>query len=166
MNKFVTFTLIGKNKPGLITNIFKELHQKNININQSKMQSFNNNFVISANAEIHHNVNINQIIDKYSNIKDLNKDIGKENEFYQAKIKVNNANEPGIIHNTTQIISNQDINIDSLESYTTRAPISSIQLFNLSAIINIDKNNDFLKLKDIIIENIDELGYDCYIEQI
>ena len=166
MNKCVTFTLIGKNKPGLVTNIFKKLYQNNININQSKMHSFNNNFVISANAEMHQKININDIINKYHNIKDLDKDLYKNNNYYQAKVKVNNANEPGIIHNTTQIISDLDINIDNLESYTTRAPMSSIQIFHLSSVINIDKNLDFFSLKDKIIDNLEEKGYDCYIEQI
>ena len=166
MKKFISFTLIGRNKPGFVTQVFKNIFDNNINIHQSKMFKLSNNFVIAANAEIYPNSNIEQIINKYSNFKDLNIDkIDNFELIKKAEIKIKNSDEPGIIHNTSEIISNLDLNIITMESYISIAPICGQNIFNLKTKVDIT-DIDFDKFNNQISDNLENLGYDFEISKI
>ena len=165
MRKFVSFSIIGDNKPGFVTRVFKNIFENNINIHQSKMFTMSNNFVIAANAEIYDNSNINEILDRYSNFNNLDINSVFDKNIPKIEVKIKNSDEPGIIHNTSDIISKLDLNIYNMESYVTIAPICGQNIFNLNTKIDI-KNKNIDELNTELSYNLNSLGYDFEISKI
>tara|TARA_B100001093_G_C26524963_1_gene883413 strand:- start:317 stop:802 length:486 start_codon:yes stop_codon:yes gene_type:complete len=160
MNKIITFSLIGKNSPNFITNVFKNLYLNQVNVLESKIFNFPKNTLISANVEIYHNINISNIINKYSDFKDLDNTNNHLDKNNCINLFITNADEPGIIHQTLEILNDHGLIINKMESYVTTAPISSQRVFNM----NIEINNSNKKFNfNIISENLTKLGSDFQI---
>jgi len=51
------------------------------------------------------------------------------------RIQVSGADHEGIIHNIAAGLSRQGINIESMDTGTSRAPVSGTQLFSMSALV-------------------------------
>ena len=160
MNKIVTFSLIGKNSPNFITNVFKNLYLNQANVLESKIFNFSKNTLISANVETHYNINILDIVNKYSNFKDLDNTNNYLDKNSCINLFITNADEPGIIHQTSEILDDHNIIVNKMESYISTAPISSQKIFNL----NIEINNSNKKFNsNIVSQDLAKLGFDFHI---
>lgn len=51
------------------------------------------------------------------------------------RVQVSGADHEGIIHNIARGLSRQGINIESMDTGTSRAPVSGTQLFSMSALV-------------------------------
>ena len=159
MNKIVTFSLIGKNKVGIIPQIFEHLYTNKINIQRSQLINMNDSFILHADAETKYNICVNKLLESYSNFVKINpKQIYYNYSASNLKIIVKNSDEPGIIHNTCKILNQKDITIYKMDSYLTVAPLSGHNIFNLNSYVYDSKDN-----YNTISEKLDNLGYDYQI---
>jgi len=159
MNKIVTFSLIGKNNKKTISQIFESLYSHNINIQKSQLINMTDSFILHADAEIYHNICINNILNYHSNFVTLNpKKLYYNSNASNYRISIKNYDEPGIIHNTSKILDQEDMIIYKMDSYLTVAPISGHNMFNLDTYIYNSKDN-YQKISD----KLNNLGYDYQI---
>lgn len=56
------------------------------------------------------------------------------------RIQVSGADHEGIIHNIAAGLSRQGINIESMDTGTSRAPITGTQLFSMTALVAVPSN--------------------------
>ena len=154
MNKIVTFSLIGKNSPNFVTNVFKNLYLNQANVLESKIFNFSKNTLISAN------INILDIVNKYSNFKDLDNTNNYLDKNNCINLLITNADEPGIIHQTSEILEDHNLIVNKMDSYISTAPISSQRIFNLNIEIN-NLNKNFNS--NIVSQDLAKLGYDFHI---
>jgi glycine cleavage system regulatory protein len=127
MYKIQNFSLVFKNKNGLFSNIVKNIYNLDGNILQSKYNKINDNSEFNFNISIpkknttHFN---NYILDvnKY-NLDNIH------NNFY--KVIINCSDNPGIIHSAIEKIEQINGNIIKMNSYSTKAPISNSDLFEI-----------------------------------
>tara|TARA_B110000967_G_scaffold183289_1_gene201868 strand:+ start:574 stop:990 length:417 start_codon:yes stop_codon:yes gene_type:complete len=75
-------------------------------------------------------------------------------------ISINCADTPGIIHESTKIISDMNIEIETLQSDTETAPISGCTIFNMSMVINIPKDVSTKEIKLNLYTLRDFYGFD------
>ena len=160
--KTITMSLIGKNRVGLISNITKQLWNDNVNITKSNMIKLNDNFVLSMSANIPNKLNIDTSYFIPNDIMINNGFIKLENNYIQnasnipIKINVSMADTPGIIHETTKILAENNLDISELSSDITPAPISGNDLFNLKIIAEGKPNINKYNIKEQL-ESLDAL---------
>jgi glycine cleavage system regulatory protein len=141
----VKTTFITYNKIGKIGRITKEIYDRGFNITKSRMITYKNLLILNTEHNSERGIKIDDIVLKY-NIKDLN-DIFKISEgpgfnVINKKLRIECADSPGIIHDTSFIMSDLGINIVSLKSDTDLSPMSSINLFKLSMDLNVPHKLD------------------------
>ena len=154
MNKIVTFSLIGKNNKKTISQIFESLYSHNVNIQRSQLINMTDSFILHADAEIYHNISIDNILNHHSNFVTLNpKKIYYNSNASNYRISIKNHDEPGIIHNTTKILNQKDVKIFKMHSYLTTAPVAGHNMFNLNTYIYYPDDN-------LELSELDTLGYD------
>ena len=101
------------------------------------MVKLNDNFILSMSANIPDKLNINTSYFIPNDIMINNGFIKLENNYIQnasnipIKINVSMTYTPGIIHETTKILAENNLDISELSSNITPAPISGNNLFNL-----------------------------------
>ena len=172
-NKLITFTLIGKNRPGLVSSIFKKIYNRNVNVQKSLMNRIGNGFVISANVSSPVNEDLSDIINKYSNFHEQNsKSINMDYETdlntkntYKVKLNVEREDTPGLIHHVTQKIFENNSDIESLKTFLTNAPFCGTKLFNLETIIDVPNVVPFDKLDSNLKKEFEKRSYDYSISQ-
>lgn len=149
MQRIQNFKLVFKNKNGLFSNIVKNIYNLDGNILQSKFSKINDNSEFNFNISIPKK-NTNQFNDYMLNINKYNLD-NIHNNFY--KVKINCSDNPGIIHSTIEKIEKINGNIIKMNSYSTKAPITSSDLFEMDIIFTLKEdyfNHDIEKYLDDI----------------
>ena len=141
----VKTTFITHNSIGKIGKITKEIYDRGLNITKSQMITHKNLLILNTEHNSNKLTKIDDIVLKY-NIKDLD-EIFKIKEvtgfdYINRKLLIECADSPGIIHDTSFIMSEMGINIESLKSDTDLSPISSVNLFKLSMNLNVPKKLD------------------------
>ena len=153
-------TANGPDKIGLVSKLSNIITSNGGNIEKSRMAKLDGDFAILMLINI--NLSKKKIINKLK-INDLHIYIHKSNQnekYYKKKciIKVEGADNEGIIYNVTDFLAEKKINIESVKTDVTQAPISGINLFHMKININLTKNFDlkqFQKSLEILSESLD-----------
>ena len=74
------------------------------------------------------------------------------------KITVTGADHEGIVNNVTHQIAEQGINIESIDTQTSSAPMSGTQLFTMNAIILVPPERSYHSWADNLDEVADSLN--------
>ena len=143
MNKNVILSVIGPDKPGIVSNISEIIKNHSGNIDTSRMIRLENFFTIMV---------LISIDDK--NLKNLETDLNKDTNY---KITINETNNnlksivdneeetiihldgidnEGLVYKITNALAELNINIEELETNITNAPMSGATLFSLIAKIS------------------------------
>ena len=160
---------ISKNYTGLIKKITKDIYNSGINIEKSQMIVTKENILILNTFTPYQNQDImNSISNKYNeeNIKSLI-DINKINaNRYKKLITMNTYDNTGIIHDTSNILSDNDIDIINLNTDSKLAPFTSSKVFNMDIVIDIPTriNND--KITELLTPIIDKYNPELIINDV
>ena len=154
--KLVSMAMIGRNRVGFVSEFTKFIYDKGANIHKSRMIGYQNDFIITFNAEFPESLDQKKIIHKFENeilpintesIYKLNNLEKKNNvECYKANIAISLADTPGIIHKTTSVLASENINIDELRSDREIAGFSNTPLFKLDLEVSIPNSKDISKI--------------------
>ena len=130
-----------KNSFNMISNITKDIHHNGINIYKSTMAS-SPQFIIFDIETDNKSQKIDNIVNTYNNI-DLNEALGNYN--YDTKIcnlkniKINCADNTGIIYESCNILKNMNINVLNFVSDSYPAPFTNTNVFTLEMNIRVPK---------------------------
>ena len=156
MNKLRHFTVIGKNRIGLISDVTKTIFDTGSNIHTTNVKRYNDDVILSVSAEVPEKVKTTDFIIKNNcYLVEDNLDIMKD-LYNNVFLKVQLSDSPGIIHTTTSQLATYNANIIRLKAFTTIAPHSSMDLFNLNIDTEIPKIIDLAHVKHELINILDE----------
>jgi glycine cleavage system regulatory protein len=159
--RLIKKTFITNNSIGKISKITKDIFNRGINIQKSQMVTNRNLLIFNTQYYNHTKIDMSDIVSKY-NLKDLNQ-IFKQytpphKNYYYKTLTINCSDTPGIIHHTSEIMSNLDINIQGLESNSELSPISSIDVFNLKMTLHIPHKLKISDLEEHMETIVDKYG--------
>lgn len=147
MNSYLVLTAIGPDRPGLVDEISAFLASKKINIEESRMAVLGGEFavILLASGEP-------GIVDRFgAEFNALQKNTGLSIQIKHTKsprertilpsmphrLEATSMDHPGIVHDITSILHKRNINIESMETRVTNAPLSGAPIFKMKCIINI-----------------------------
>ena len=169
MNTRIILSIIGPDKPGIVSDVSRIVKNHSGNIEKSRMIRLGDFFTIMVLITINREniTNLNNELINYSDykisihelektFKDINKDT--------YTIHLNGLDTEGLVYNITHELSKLDINIEELRTNIGNAPMSGLALFSLTAKITHPKlDHALLKKKmntlaskldvNIIVEN-------------
>ena len=178
MNNFFVLTAIGADRPGLVEEITAFLADRSININieDSRMAVLGGEFaiILLASGEESSIKKLEASISKVEKITGLVIQIKPTIDPVQRKIKpsvpyriiATSMDHPGIVHEITRILHEHLINIETLDTHITHAPISGVPIFNMRCNVNIPAKEKLAVIKTELKELGDNLNVDIEFEGI
>ena len=159
MNKNIILSLIGPDKPGIVSNISKIVKNHSGNIDKSRMIRLGDFFTIMVLITIDKNniLELEKEFNNHSNYKisiyELNsKQIENIDDIYT--IHLNGVDNEGLVYKITTELAKLNINIEELETNRENAPMSGLALFLLTArITHPNLDYDILKQKMAELES-------------
>jgi glycine cleavage system transcriptional repressor len=140
----IVFTLTGKDKIGMVEEVTQLLLKHGGNVGTSRMARLGGEFAIL--------MQVTMPSDKLASLeKDVEKltargykvtmtqtkqtDVEERPGWSPYRIEVIGADQEGIVHEIARYLSGQGINIETMDTGTTLAPISGTVLFALTALV-------------------------------
>lgn len=164
MSAYVVLTAVGPDRPGLVDEISSFLADNNINIEDSRMAVLGGEFaVIMLTSGV---AGFTDLLGR--ELARIEKTTGlsikirptlapherKMQPSLPYKFTATSMDHPGIVHEITRVFHQHSINIESMDTHVTHAPVSGTPIFNMKCIINIPAGE---KLSSVRRE-LEELG--------
>lgn len=156
-------TAFGIDQPGLISLLSGIVAECDGNIEESRMLRMGEDFVmvilisLPEGKKLKLEEKIKQNTQLVIYLHETTRMADDDNHFVRSLILTGADNE-GIVHSLTKFLAEMQVNIDTLESYLSNAPVSGTPLFNLCCSLEIPKKIESRKLKDGLKELAQKLG--------
>lgn len=169
MKKYMILFLLGKDRPGIVDDVSSILFQKGANIEDSRMASMGGCFSIMILLSF----NAGQLEAIKVGVNELGK-LGFETSLHEAedptatpreatlplKLDVTAMDHPGIVQKVVHILRHHNINIISLDTQVTRAPLSGAPLFDLYLEAEVPVEKPIAKVKEELMGLAAEINLD------
>ena len=160
MNKNIILSLIGPDKPGIVSNISKMVKNHSGNIDKSRMIRLGDFFTIMVliNIDKNNRIELEKELNNHSNyqisIYELNNKQTENADDTIYTVHLNGVDSEGLVYKITNELAKLNINIEELETNRENAPMSGLALFSLTAKITHPKlDYDILKQKMTELES-------------
>ena len=158
MNKVINYGLIFKNRPGIVSEVSKRIFDNNGNILNSNMIKIGNHFAFDITASVPDDIDSSIFIDFNHN----SKKVTTIDDYYNTKLKIHSADNPGIIHSTCKELEIMGADITKLNSNLLSAPFTNTPIFSMDLQFNIDRKYSISKIKESL-EDVTE-KFNCDLE--
>ena len=161
--------LVGKDRPGIVDDVSGLLFDKGANIEDSRMASMGGSFSIMTlfSCTVDQLKNIEVEVENF-------KKLGFEASLHEAedpvavekrpelrlKIEVTAMDHPGIVQRVVNILSRHDVNIESLNTQVTKAPLSGAPIFDLALEAGVPVEKSVAKIKEELTALAAEMNMD------
>ena len=169
MTKYFILLSSGKDRPGIVDDISTLLFDKGANIEDSRMAvmggCFSSMTLFSCTQE--------QVEAIRGGLEDL-RGLGLEAHVHQAKdpaegpmlaglplkFEMTAMDHPGIVQRVVRMLRKNDVNIESLETQVTGAPLSGAPLFDLRLEAKVPADKSIGKVKEQLSDLAGEMNLD------
>lgn len=169
MTKYFILLSSGKDRPGIVDDISTLLFDKGANIEDSRMAvmggCFSSMTLFSCTAE--------QAEAVRAGLEDLRR-LGLETYLHEAedptvspiqaglplKFEIIAMDHPGIVQRVVRLLRQHDVNIESLDTQVTRAPLSGAPLFDLRLEAKVPAESPIGKIKEQLTRLAGEMNLD------
>ena len=166
MLKNIVLTLTGRDKIGIVGNVTSVIVKRNGNVESSRMARLGGEFamlmlIVLPDKEF---VNLDQDFQPLRaegyqvTLLQTEDDSKKYSGWLPYEIEVTGADHEGIIHEVSHHLASEGINIESLDTSSTPAPMSGTPLFMMKGIVLVPPQLNFHVWSDALEEIGDKLN--------
>ncbi len=174
MSTYIVLTAIGHDRPGLVDEISAFMTAAKINIEDSRMAVLGGEFAVillaSGNADVAERIR--------GELPALEKSTGLSMQVKPTlaprermvvpsmphRLSATSMDHPGIVHEITRILHKRNINIESMETRVTNAPLSGAPIFRMKCIINVPVGEKLSSLRKELEKLADRMDIDIEID--
>ena len=168
---YLVISAMGSDQTGIVHELAKASADNNCNIIDSRMTVLGGEFavIMMVSGSWNDIAKLENVIPALAKKLDL-KTIIKHTQPRQPKqaicytVNVVALDNPGIVHEISNFFSEQNINIDDLQTGTYSAPHTGTQMFNLNMAITIPSDTHLATLREEFMVFCDDLNLDAAIE--
>ncbi|MBP7736766.1 MAG: ACT domain-containing protein [Spirochaetes bacterium] len=176
MGSYIVLTAVGSDRPGLVDEISSFLAARKINIEDSRMAVLGGEFAVVLLAS-----GAKDMVEKLGGqLAALEKNTGlsvqvkstvapqerKITPSMPHRLVATSMDHPGIVHEITRILHKRNINIESMETRVTNAPLSGAPIFNMRCVINIPVEEKASSIRRELEKLGDRMDIDIEIEAV
>jgi len=170
--RYVVFTAVGPDRPGLVNEISSLIREAGSNLEDSRMAILGGEFAIillvsgtpdaiertkQIGARVESELKLHCILKETSRVV-----APSDHLLYQ--IRVSGADRPGIVQAIAALLASRGINVASLESRLTYAPLSGSPMFVLEADLHVPSKLVLSELRSQLAATCDEENLDFTLE--
>ena len=168
MSNYIVVTATGPDRPGIVQRVTEVLVAHGANLEESRMAQLGGEFAgvmlvsvpddrmaaLSAGLAglAEHDLNVVT--------KPTTGRAGMFKGYVPYEVFLSGADHQGIVHTVADFLAGQGINIESLDTEVTNAPVTGAQLFSMRATVQAPPAFSFRELKNRLAEIADRLGVD------
>ena len=166
---YMILLMVGKDRPGIVDDVSGLLFDKGANIEDSRMASMGGSFSIMTLFSC----TVDQLKTIEVEVENFKK-LGFEASLHEAedpvavekrpelrlKIEVTAMDHPGIVQRVVNILSRHDVNIESLNTQVTKAPLSGAPIFDLALEAGVPVEKSVAKIKEELTALAAEMNMD------
>ena len=166
---YMILFLVGKDRPGIVDDVSGLLFDKGANIEDSRMASMGGSFSIMTLFSC----TVDQLKTIEVEVENFKK-LGFEASLHEAedpvavekrpelrlKIEVTAMDHPGSVQRVVNILSRHDVNIESLNTQVTKAPLSGAPIFDLALEAGVPVEKSVAKIKEELTAPAAEMNMD------
>lgn len=170
---FLVITSVGTDRPGIVNELAKACSSNQCNIVDSRMTVLGGEFAVimmvsgswDSIAKLENSLpSLSKELELTTTIKHTKERSARQALSYTVNVVA--LDNPGIVHEIAQYFSNQEINIDDLQTTTYSAPHTGTQMFNLNMTIQLAADTHIASLRDEFMDFCDDRNLDAIIEPI
>jgi glycine cleavage system transcriptional repressor len=173
MNKRLVMTLTGRDRVGLVEHITRRVLEYKGNVEESRMARLGGEFAVLMKISVP-DQKFDGLQDCLTSLRDEGfkvetvpteeGDSTKYSGWVPYQIEVNGADHEGIVHTLTRQLAARGVNIETMETDMTKAPMSGTPLFMMKAVILVPPEIKFPELIQELKPIGDDLNVDVEIE--
>jgi len=172
MNQSLVITAIGEDRPGIVNELTEALLNARLNIEDSRMSVLGGEFVVmllvtGSEASINALEESKDTLSNSLNLNLLTKTTSCESDaegYSRYKVTVQGMDNPGIVHKLANYLSQQRINIVSMQTDCGHAPHTGTPLFTVNMRVDIPSSQNIDTVQEEFSSICDELSMDAYFE--
>lgn len=169
---YVVFTAVGPDRPGLVNEISSLMHGAGANLQDSRMAILGGEFalilLLSASPEALERVKAcGARIEVDLGLRCILKDTSNRapvGDHLLYRIRVTGVDRPGIVQAIASLLASRGINVASLETRVSYAPLSGTPMFVLEADLQIPARLDLSSLRGELAARCEEENLDFTLE--
>ena len=170
MRKQLVLTASGRDRPGVLEEVTKIIVQHGGNVETSRFQRLGGDFalIMFVTAPEDRIEKLRDVISELHFVKfDVQTRLSEATEpqeltsSTECAITVLGADHLGIIHEVTRYLSEQGINVETMTTEVTAAPMSGTPLFSMSAVVRVPPKLSLEDLSEALDYIGDELSVDA-----
>jgi glycine cleavage system transcriptional repressor len=170
--RYVVFTAVGPDRPGLVNEISSLIRAAGANLEDSRMAILGGEFAIimlvaGSGDAIERTKQIGAQVESELKLRCILKEttrIAVPNDYLPYRIQVSGADRPGIVQAIAAILASRGINVASLESRLSYAPESGTPMFVLEARLHVPSKIVLSELRSQLAATCDEENLDFALE--
>ncbi len=176
MSAYIVLTAIGPDRPGLVDEISAFLADREINIEDSRMAVLGGEFAVillgGGEAGVFDTLrNSLSILEKSTGLTISMKSTLAPHErkitpSLPHRLTATSMDHPGIVREITRILHKRNINIQSLDTHVSRAPLSGAPIFNMKCVISIPVGEKLSMIRKELEKLGDRMDIDIEIEAV
>lgn len=167
--EYLVVTTVGPDKRGIVEKITEVVLSYGANIEESRMARLGGEFAVImllslagekeddllAGLDTLHELGLT-VVSRPTNLSRLEKFKG----FVPYEISVVGADHEGIVHRVAHYLATEQIQVESMETRTTRAPTTGTPIFSMQAVVQAPPHLTLPQLRNKLHDLADELGVD------
>ncbi|MDO9300998.1 MAG: ACT domain-containing protein [Anaerolineales bacterium] len=174
MPKNIVLTLTGRDKVGIVENVTSVIAKRNGNVESSRMARLGGEFAMLMLITVSDKefANLDQDFQQLRgegyqvSILQTEDDSKKYAGWLPYEIEVTGADHEGIIHDISHHLATQGINIESMDTSSTPAPMSGTPLFMMKGVVLVPPQLTFHVWSDVLEEIGDKLNVSVKVEMV
>ncbi|HEX3777118.1 MAG TPA: ACT domain-containing protein [Polyangiaceae bacterium] len=168
---YLVLTAVGPDRPGLVSEMSSLVHSAGANLEDSRMAILGGEFallmLVSGQAEAV--ARVEQSAEELGNrlgLRVLTKPTSPQSarDFLPYQIRVTGVDRPGIVQRVAAVLAGRGVNVASLESRLSYAPLSGTPMFILEAALQIPSALALSDLRRELASASEEENWDFTLE--
>ncbi len=173
-NSHLVITAVGTDRPGIVNDLSKHIHESGCNISDSRMTILGGEFAIILMLSGSWNAiaKLETILPRIGDGLELNifskrtEPRAPRGNLISYQVEALSIDQPGIMHKVSDFFSSRAINIESLNSDSYSAAHTGTPMFALNMTINIPAEQSISQLREQFLDFCDELNMDGVMEPV
>lgn len=167
MRTYCIITLVGRDEVGIVDQVTKIVLDQKGNVEESRMAHLGGEFAMLMLVSMDE-VNTENLNKSIQSFKDKGYEVYVRETSEQTsdrfkgwlpfRIVVSGADHEGIIYTIAHDLAQKQINIESMDTNTTAAPMSGTLLFTMSAIIVVPPQLDYHEWRESLYKTADQVN--------
>ncbi len=175
MRKNIVFTLTGSDRIGIVEAVTRLLLERGGNVETSRMVRLGGEFamLVLVSMPEEQEASLEKVVETLA-AEGYQTAASQTEQTYAEKyagwlpyqIEVHGTDHEGIIHQIAHYLSQRGINIESIDTSTSRAPMSGTPLFNMDALVMVPPGLKDQDWEGDLEEIGDQLCVDIHVAQV